>query len=63
MRRPEAPGPPEVFLSRDLFRRRRDGKPIDPGFLKLHYPRYWHYDILGGLVAMAELESAVRSAL
>jgi len=46
----------EVFLSRDLFRRRRDGQPIDPRFLKLHHPLYWHYDLLGGLVAMAELD-------
>jgi hypothetical protein len=23
--------------------------------VELHYPRYWHYDILGGLVGMAEL--------
>ncbi len=45
----------EVFLSRGLFRRRSDGSPIAPSFLKLHHPLYWHYDILGGLVAMAEL--------
>ena len=45
----------EVFLSRGLLRRRRDGNPIHPSFLKLHYPLYWHYDVLGGLVAMAEL--------
>jgi hypothetical protein len=45
----------EVFLSRGLFRRRLDGSPMDPTFLKLHRPLYWHYDILGGLVAMAEL--------
>ena len=46
----------EVFLSRELFRRRSDGNPIDPSFLKLHYPLYWHYDLLGGLVAMAEMD-------
>ena len=46
----------EVFLSRGLFQRRRDGQPMDPSFLKLHYPLYWHYDILGGLVAMAEMD-------
>ncbi|MEX0698647.1 MAG: hypothetical protein WD354_02835 [Acidimicrobiia bacterium] len=46
----------EVFLSRGLFRRRRDGSPMHPSFLKLHRPLYWHYDILGGLVGMAELE-------
>jgi hypothetical protein len=45
----------EVFLSRGLFRRRSDGNPIDPSFHKLHFPLYWHYDILGGLVAMADL--------
>jgi hypothetical protein len=46
----------EVFLSRGLFRRRSDGNPIEPGFLQLHFPLYWHYDILGALVGMAELD-------
>ena len=46
----------EVFLSRGLFRRRSDGNPIEPSFLKLHFPLYWHYDMLGGLLAMAEME-------
>ena len=45
----------EVFLDRALFRRRRDGTVMNPEFLKLHYPLYWHYDLLGGLVAMAEM--------
>jgi hypothetical protein len=44
----------EVFLSRRLFRRRQDGSIIDPHFLRLHYPCYWHYDILFGLTVMAE---------
>jgi hypothetical protein len=46
----------EVFLLRGLFKRRSDGTPIEASFLKLHHPLYWHYDILGGLVAMAELD-------
>ena len=46
----------EVFLSRRLFKRRSDGAVISPGFVALHYPAYWHYDILGGLKAMAELD-------
>src|SRR5262245_61867061 len=46
----------EVFLSRQLFRRRRDEKVIAAGFTQLHYPLYWHYDILGGLLAMADVE-------
>lgn len=44
----------EVFLERRLFRRRSDGAVIHPEFLALHYPLYWHYDILGGLVGMME---------
>ena len=27
---------------------------MDNNFLKLHYPCYWHYDILFGLKVMAE---------
>jgi hypothetical protein len=45
----------DVFLDRRLFRRRRDGRVIRPDFLRLHYPLYWHYDVLGGLKALAEL--------
>ncbi len=39
----------EVFLSRRLFLGRQSGKVIHPDFLRLHYPRCWHYDLLGGL--------------
>lgn len=57
----------EVFLSRNLFKRRSDDSLIDPNFLRLHYPRYWHYDTLGGLKAMAEagflLDGRCRKAL
>jgi len=45
----------EVFLARRLFKRRSDGKVIHPNFQMFHYPLYWHYDLLGGLVAMAEM--------
>ncbi len=44
----------EVFLSRRLFHRLKDGGVIDPHFLALHYPFYWHYDVLFGLLGMAE---------
>jgi hypothetical protein len=44
----------EIFLERRLFRRRSGGRVIHSEFLKLHYPLYWHYDILHGLKAMAE---------
>jgi hypothetical protein len=43
----------EVFLTRRLFRRIRDGAVINKDFVLLHYPCYWHYDVLFGLVVMA----------
>ncbi|MDQ7904099.1 hypothetical protein RB614_06125 [Phytohabitans sp. ZYX-F-186] len=45
----------EVFLVRRLAYRVSSGALIRAEFAKLHYPLYWHYDILGGLKAMAEL--------
>ena len=45
----------DVFLSRRLFRRRSDGATISAGFVDLHHPVYWHYDVLAGLAAMVEL--------
>jgi hypothetical protein len=45
-----------VFLDRRLAFRVSTGELIRAEFAKLHYPLYWHYDILGGLVAMMELD-------
>ncbi|MFC6083583.1 hypothetical protein [Sphaerisporangium aureirubrum] len=45
----------EVLLTRRLAYRVSTGTLIHPEFAKLHYPLYWHYDILGGLKAMAAL--------
>jgi hypothetical protein len=44
----------EVFLKRQLFKRVQDGKVMDKNFILLHYPCYWHYDILIGLKVMHE---------
>ncbi len=44
----------EYFLERKLFKRKRDGRVIRPQFVQLHYPCYWHYDILFGLKVMNE---------
>jgi hypothetical protein len=46
----------EVFLSRRLAFRRSDGSLIRDDFAKLHYPLYYHYDILGGLKALRDLD-------
>ena len=44
----------EYFLERRLFKRKHDGKVISRRFVLLHYPCYWHYDILFGLKVMKE---------
>jgi hypothetical protein len=44
----------EVFLRRRLYHRLKDNSIMDPAFLQTHFPRYWHYDVLGGLLALAE---------
>lgn len=44
----------EFFLKRRLYKRLLDGKVMDRRFILLHFPRYWHYDVLGGLMAMWE---------
>jgi len=45
----------EVFLKRRLFMRQEDGSVIRKEFTALHYPLYWHYDILHALKIMAEV--------
>jgi hypothetical protein len=44
----------QVFLKRHLYKRLSNGRIIDKNFVKLHYPNYWHYDILFALKVMAE---------
>jgi hypothetical protein len=44
----------KVFLKRRLYKRQTDGSIINVDFVRLHYPCYWHYDILFGLVVMTE---------
>ena len=39
----------EFFLTHRLFRSHRNREIIDHQWLKLHYPLYWHYDILQAL--------------
>jgi len=46
----------EIFLKRQLFKRQRTGSTMNPDFVALHFPCYWHYDILFGLKVMAEAD-------
>ncbi len=45
----------EVFLGRRLFRRRSDGSVMRPDFVRLHFPVYWHYDVLAGLKGITDV--------
>ncbi|MGD0249596.1 MAG: hypothetical protein ABSB97_01710 [Thermoplasmata archaeon] len=45
----------EVFLERRLFRKKSTGAIIARDFVELHFPLYWHYDVLGGLKGMVEV--------
>ena len=46
----------EIFLKRHLYKRLSNGEIIDKQFTFLHYPLYWHYDILGILKILAEMD-------
>jgi hypothetical protein len=37
------------MLERRLFRRKSTGEVIDPSWLELSFPTWWHYDVLRGL--------------
>ncbi|MFZ0892811.1 MAG: hypothetical protein WB782_10510 [Thermoplasmata archaeon] len=39
----------ELFLKHRLFRSCHGDEVIDPRWIRLHYPLYWHYDILQAL--------------
>src|SRR5215218_9231729 len=41
-----------------LFRSLSGGEVIDRGWLALHYPPYWHYDVLQALVVLSRLGMA-----
>ncbi len=44
----------EFLLDRHVIYRRTDGQPLQPAVAQLHYPAYWHYDLLAGLTALAD---------
>jgi hypothetical protein len=49
-----AAGAGELFVRRALYRRLRGGSVINPDFVQLHCPCYWHYDILFALMVFSE---------
>jgi hypothetical protein len=45
----------EVLLERQVAYRRTTGELIKAEVGQLHWPLYWHYDVLGGLKGLAEV--------
>ena len=45
----------ELFLEHRLFRVGGAGEPIHPSFVTLHYPPYWHYDVLQALLVLTRM--------
>jgi hypothetical protein len=46
----------ELFLQHRVFRRGGTGEPINPRWLSLPYPSYWHYDVLSALLVIASAD-------
>jgi hypothetical protein len=44
----------EFFLRHRVAWSERSGRPMHPAVVELHYPPYWHYDVLAGLRSLAE---------
>src|SRR3989454_2824606 len=44
----------EFFLRHRMFHSESDGEVINQEWLQLHWPAYWHYDVLLGLRAITE---------
>ena len=51
----------DLLLTRALYRSRRSGTVIDPQWLHLHWPAYWHYDVLQGLRGLAAVGALRRT--
>jgi hypothetical protein len=45
----------ELLLTHRMFKGLSTGEPIHPEWLTMHWPPYWHYDVLQGLVVIARL--------
>jgi hypothetical protein len=45
----------ELFLEHRVFRSLSTGEPIHRNVVALHYPPYWHYDVLHALLVLSRL--------
>jgi hypothetical protein len=52
----------EFLLRHNLFKSEKTGKVVNPKWLKIHWPHYWHYDILQGLHVLSILPKALSDS-
>lgn len=45
----------ELLLEHRLFKSSSTGRPVDPRWLKLRYPEFWHYGVLPALLLLARM--------
>ena len=45
----------ELLLEHRVFRALKSGDPIDAEWLTLHWPPYWHYDVLQAMVVLSRM--------
>lgn len=45
----------ELLLAHRLFKSSSTGRPIDPRWVKLRYPEFWHYGILPALLLLSRM--------
>ena len=45
----------ELFLEHRVYRSLATGETISPEWIALHYPPYWHYDVLQALLVLGRL--------
>lgn len=48
----------ELFLDHRVFQKLASAEPIHPSVVKLHYPAYWHYDVLQAMHLLARMGKA-----
>jgi len=45
----------ELVLSHRIFRSTQTGEVVHPSWVRLHYPPFWHYDVLAALSVLARM--------
>jgi hypothetical protein len=52
----------EFILRHHLFRSEKSGEMINPKWIMLHWPHYWHFDILQGLRVLSMIPKTLKDS-